>query len=146
VQTNLTQARTRRSELLARAEPAELTRLADDLLARHGTPEVTVPPETGLVMMQVREPVAAERFHLGEVVVSRAEVEWAGALGWSMRLGTDRGAALAAAMCDAAAELDLDAERQVLDLCERVERRLAAHATQEWTDLLTTQVTFEELD
>ncbi|MEJ7801644.1 MAG: phosphonate C-P lyase system protein PhnG [Ilumatobacter sp.] len=144
--TSDTHARTRRSELLALAEPAEVSDLADELLARHGDPVVTLESETGLVMMQVREPVAKERFHLGEVVVTRAEVEWHGTIGWSMRLGTDRGAALAAALCDAAAEIDVDSERQVVELCDRIERRSHDHDEREWSELLTTRVAFEELD
>lgn len=138
--------RAARSELLARADARELTALADEFLTTLGPPAVTVPPQSGLVMMQVREPVASHRFHLGEVVVTRAEVDWNGAVGWSMRLGTDRAATLAAAVCDAAAELDDESRRLVDELCLRVSSCERERSEREWSQLLTTAVAFEELD
>ena len=140
------QTRAQRSELLARADAGELTALADEFLATLGAPTVTVPPQCGLVMLQVREPVAAHRFHLGEVVVTRAEVDWSGAIGWSMRLGSDRAATLAAAVCDAAAEVDDTSRVLVDDLCRRGADRHRARSEREWSELLTTAVAFEELD
>ncbi|MFN3258588.1 MAG: phosphonate C-P lyase system protein PhnG [Ilumatobacter sp.] len=144
-EVSLARTRERRAELLSLAAATELEQVADDLLGRLGAPTVTSPPETGLVMLQVREPVCRDRFHVGEVVVSRAEVMWLGSAGWSMRLGCDRGAAVAAALCDAAAELDGGSEA-VADLCDRVEARLADEAHAEWAALAPTRVTFEELD
>ncbi|MER6979923.1 phosphonate C-P lyase system protein PhnG, partial [Streptomyces carpinensis] len=93
-----------RAELLAAAAPEELTELAERLIAA-GLEGLSVvkPPKTGLVMMQVREPVAEERFFLGEVLVTEATVDLDGALGWSMREGDDRVTVLAAAILDAVA-------------------------------------------
>lgn len=138
--------RTRRCELLALAASDELRLLADDLIVEHGRPIVTTPPETGLAMMQVREPVARDRFHLGEVLVTRAEVDWHGATGWAMRIGTDRLAALAAAMCDAAAEIDPSSCERIDALCDAVAEREQQRSDREWAELLTTRVAFEELD
>ena len=143
--------RAHRCELLALADRTDLLDLADDLLggrlrADHGDPDVHEPAEVGLVMMHVREPVAGTRFQLGEVVVSRAEVEWHGHVGWAMRLGTDRAAALSAALCDAAAEIDPVACRQVEELCLAVGARRRDEELREWSQLLTTRVAFEELD
>lgn len=138
--------RDRRAAALAVAEPTELADLAEQLLARLGPPTVTRTPETGLVMMQVREPVRRERFHVGEVVVSRAEVEWGGEIGWSARVGSDREAALSAALCDAAAEIDPVAAEQVAELCDRTSTRRRAVAAREWRELAATRVRFEELD
>ena len=133
-------------ESLAVADPDELCRLADEFLEQYGKPTVIMAPETGLVMMQVREPVCRERFHLGEVVVSRAEVDWRGATGWSMRLGTHRAAALAAALCDAASAFDAVAAERVDALCRTTDARRAADADAEWHALAATRVNFEELD
>lgn len=136
-----------RSAMLAVSDPSDLRRVAASCTARVGEPIVAVPPETGLVMLQVREPVCDERFHLGEVVVSRAEVEWdGGVIGWAMRLGTDREAAHAAAVCDGAAELDPAAAVEVDDLCRRTAARRRAAASIEWSKLTATAVSFEELD
>jgi alpha-D-ribose 1-methylphosphonate 5-triphosphate synthase subunit PhnG len=138
-----------RAALLAVADPGELHEVSRRCIDLVGEPITALPPETGLVMLQVREPVQAERFHLGEVVVSRAEVEWpdaGGAIGWAMRLGTDRVAALAAAVCDGAAEIDLDAAVEVDRLCREVEVRRERALVAEWAELLATRVAFEELD
>jgi len=141
-----------RAELLAVADPIELVALADSIVAELGEPALLAPPEIGLVVLQVREPVCAERFHLGEVVVTRAEVTLppAGTRGWAMRLGTDRVATLAAAVCAAAAETDLvtdtDFATHVDDLCAVTARRRDVIEAEEWRELAATEVRFEELD
>ncbi|MGH3984780.1 MAG: phosphonate C-P lyase system protein PhnG, partial [Pseudonocardiaceae bacterium] len=100
----MNRTREQRAALLAAAEPAELIALADELLADGDDAEVLVAPEVGCVTAQVREPVAAQRFLLGDVLTVRAEVAVGGIRGWAMRLGDDRAAVLAAAVCDARAE------------------------------------------
>lgn len=135
-----------RAELLSLADEHQLVELADACLAAHGDPIVLVAPETGLVMLQVREPVCEERFHLGEVVVTRAEVALAGGHGWSMRMGTDRVAALAAAVCDAIADANTPLAAEVHELCLRTRGTTLAAATAEWAELRPTEVEFEELD
>ncbi|HSL58535.1 MAG TPA: phosphonate C-P lyase system protein PhnG, partial [Acidimicrobiales bacterium] len=99
-----TLTRERRAELLAAAPAESLIALAERCLADGTDPVVVAGPEVGMVMLTVREPVARERFHLGEVLVTRAEVELDGARGWAMRAGDDRLATLAAAVLDAEVE------------------------------------------
>lgn len=136
----------RRCELLAQAPAGDIVDLAERLLERFGTPEILIEPEVGLVMMEVREPVCEERFHLGEVVVTRAEVRLAEQIGWCMRMGTDRVAALAGAICDAIGQTDTP-ERALVDrLCQTVEEREARSEAAEWAELSTTEVRFEEMD
>lgn len=135
-----------RAELLAAADPDALVALAERCLDRHGEPQLLLAPETGLVMLQVREPVRRERFHLGEVVVTRAEVHLAGYRGWSMRLGRDRLAALAAAMCDAVANAGGPLADEVDELCRRTRDTLSTIEAETWADLVATTVAFEELD
>ncbi|GAA5010156.1 phosphonate C-P lyase system protein PhnG [Actinopolymorpha pittospori] len=145
--TEDTLSREERASLLARALPEELEPLAEETLARKGDPVVLSGPEVGMVMMQVREPVAAERFYLGEVLVTRTEVELGGHRGWCMRLGDDRQAALAAAILDAAAEAPDGADRASVEaLCRRVAEREARAARAEWAEIAPTEVRFEELD
>lgn len=134
-----------RAELLAIAEPAAVVEVAEACLAEFGDPVLVGPPEVGLIVMQVREPVCAERFHLGEVVVTRAEVDIAGARGWAMRLGNDRVATLAAAVCDAVAANGGALADEVTALCETTQRRRAEAKAQEWQDIAPTIVSFEEL-
>ena len=134
-----------RAELLAVAEAEDVVALAEACLAEFGDPVVLASPEVGLVVMQVREPVCSERFHLGEVVVTRAEVEIAGARGWAMRLGNDRVATLAAAVCDAVAAAGGALAADVDRLCAATERRRAERQAAEWDQIAPTIVSFEEL-
>lgn len=136
----------RRAELLAAAVPGALVELAERCIERHGDPIVLVPPEVGLVMVQVREPVCEERFHLGELVVTRAEVSHAGARGWAMRPGDDRVAVLAAAVCDAVANAGVDPANEIDALCDATRYALLAADDEEWRRLGATEVNFEELD
>lgn len=135
-----------RAELLAVADPAAVVELAEACLAVHGDPVVVLAPEVGLVMLQVREPVCEERFHLGEIVVTRAEVALAGGHGWAMRPGTDRTATLGAAVCDAVVSAGVELATDVLDLCLATREARRAADDDEWRELRATEVHFEELD
>ncbi|CAN5702112.1 hypothetical protein BH20ACT2_BH20ACT2_06840 [soil metagenome] len=138
--------RERRAELLAAVEPGSLVALAERCLADGVTPRVLAGPEVGMVMLQVREPVAKERFYLGEVLVTRAEVELGGRRGWAMVMGSDRVRALAAAICDAEVEADRPCAPDVLALCEHTAAEEAASDRAERAELAPTEVAFEELD
>jgi alpha-D-ribose 1-methylphosphonate 5-triphosphate synthase subunit PhnG len=137
--------RARRCSVLAEAEPDELRELADACLADGVRVRVLVAPEVGCVSTQVREPVAGERFLLGDVLACRAEVELAGQRGWAMRLGDDRAAVLAAAVLDAEATAARPLAADIEDLCRAVARRLVDRDEREWAELAPTIVEFEEL-
>jgi alpha-D-ribose 1-methylphosphonate 5-triphosphate synthase subunit PhnG len=138
-------SREERAGLLALAGTAELVALADGCLADGAGLTVLVPPEVGCVATEVLEPVGHERFLLGDVLACRAEVELAGSRGWAMRLGDDRVAVLAAAVCDAEAEAGRPMAAEVAALCRRVAVREAAAEAAEWAVLAPTVVAFEEL-
>jgi alpha-D-ribose 1-methylphosphonate 5-triphosphate synthase subunit PhnG len=119
--------------------------LADACLADGVRVRVLVAPEVGCVSTQVREPVAGERFLLGDVLACRAEVELAGQRGWAMRLGADRAAVLAAAVLDAEATSGRPRSADIDELCRTVVRRQADRDEREWAELALTIVEFEEL-
>ena len=137
--------RSQRCALLAEAEVGELRVLADACLADGAAVRVLVAPEVGCVSTQVREPIANQRFLIGDVLACRAEVELAGQRGWAMRLGDDRAAVLAAAVLDAEVEAGRPHAADVDELCRAVARRLAERHDQEWAELAPTIVEFEEL-
>jgi alpha-D-ribose 1-methylphosphonate 5-triphosphate synthase subunit PhnG len=130
---------------LAVAEPDELRVLADACLDDGVDVRVLVGPEVGCVSTQVREPVAGERFLIGDVLACRAEVELAGQRGWAMRLGDDRASVLAAAGLDAEAAAARPRAADVDELCRAVARRQADRDEREWAELAPTIVAFEEL-
>ncbi|GBG37646.1 phosphonate C-P lyase system protein PhnG [Mycobacterium montefiorense] len=137
--------RVRRCGLLAQAEMEELRVLADACLADGADVRVLVAPEVGLVSTQIREPVAGERFLLGDVLACRAEVELAGHRGWAMRVGDDRVAVLAAAVLDAEVEAGRPHAAEVDRLCCAVVARQAEQQHREWAELAPTVVEFEDL-
>lgn len=141
----MTDSREQRCALLAIAEPADLIELADRVLAEVGDPTILVAPQVGAIATQVREPVGRERFFLGDVLSCRAEVELAGARGWAMRLGEDRAAVLAAAILDAAVQVDETAAAAVDELCTNVATRRDELERAEWAQIQPTIVEFEEL-
>lgn len=138
--------RAERTGLLARARVDSLLTLADGCIQGAGEPVVTLPPETGMVMLTVREPVETTRFHLGEVLVTRCEVRHRDAPGWAMRMGSDPAAALAAAILDAEVESDGPLAGAVIELCDVTHHQLALDEALEWQDVEPTIVDFEEMD
>jgi alpha-D-ribose 1-methylphosphonate 5-triphosphate synthase subunit PhnG len=138
-------SRERRSELLALAEPDALVALAERCIDGSDT-RVTAGPEVGMVVLQVREPVEATRFHLGEVLVTRAEVIHGGVRGWARRAGDEPLATVAAAVCDAEAAADGPLRPEIDVLCHMSERAERERRAAEWAELEATIVDFEELD
>jgi alpha-D-ribose 1-methylphosphonate 5-triphosphate synthase subunit PhnG len=137
--------RMRRADLLAEADQRLLVELADACLAGAGPPTLITGPEVGTVLMTVREPVEATRFHLGDVLVTRAEVEHRGSRGWAMRMGDDLAAALAAAICDAEVEANGPFCTDVDDLCRHTSAIRSIRRAAEWEELSATIVRFEDL-
>ncbi|MBO0692067.1 MAG: phosphonate C-P lyase system protein PhnG [Acidimicrobiaceae bacterium] len=143
----LAEGRTRewRSEQLAFAEVSALVGLADRCLAGGGT-RLSGEPVVGTVSLCVREPVVGERFLLADVLATRAEVDHRGVRGWAMRLGDDKEAAVAAAICDAEASTGTGLSDEIDALCAETERRRRELDGAEWAELAATEVHFEELD
>jgi alpha-D-ribose 1-methylphosphonate 5-triphosphate synthase subunit PhnG len=137
--------RDRRAELLAAAGRGALVALADRAIEAE-VPLLVSGPEVGMVMLQVREPVCEERFYLGEVLVTRAEVELRGTRGWAMRMGEDREATLAAALLDAEVESCGPLTDEVLDMLATVADRLRRERAADWAELAPTEVRFDGLD
>lgn len=146
-------SREQRSELLGNAPAEQIVEVAESLLADEDIATamtIVHRPEVGSVVLQIREPVADERFLLADVVVTRAEVALDGRLGWVMRAGTDRAAAFAGALCDAVAETDrpewADLRECIADLCRSVEAAVERAIDDEWAEIAPTVVEFEALD
>ena len=135
-----------RAAMLAQADPEALAGVADECLATAPSPEIHHGPDVGTVVLTVREPVETTRFHLGEVLVTRCQLEHRGVTAWAMRMGDDRAATLAAAICDAEAEADGPAADAVERLVAATRAHLDAERAEEWTELEPTIVAFEEMD
>lgn len=137
--------RERRAELLSVADREALIDLAELCVSSGPDPQVTVPVEVGTVAMVVREPVVHDRLILADVLVTRAEVSWEAGAGWAMRLGDDRPAALAAAVCDAEVEAGRARSAEVETLCRAAAAAEQATMDAQWAELAPTVVNFEEM-
>ena len=87
--------------VLARADPARLSDLAEGLIDALGDIEVLV-NRTGLVMLPLTDTVRGADFHVGEVLVSEAHIRADGSEGYGMILGHDLERAMAMAVIDLA--------------------------------------------
>jgi alpha-D-ribose 1-methylphosphonate 5-triphosphate synthase subunit PhnG len=137
--------RERLVELLAAAPVSDLVSAADACLSDGAELTVLTSPEVGCVATQVREPIGHVRFFLGNVLACHAEVRVGTHRGWAMRMGDDRAAVLAAAVCDAEVAADRPHAGYVRELCARVEEELDAADRREWSRIAPTIVQFEEL-
>lgn len=138
-------SRAERCELLATAPTQRLLDVADSCLDGAPPIDVVTGPEVGTVLMTVREPIEASRFHLGDVLVTRTTVDHRSARGWAMRMGDDRAGSLAAAICDAEVEAGGHNAAAVEALCRDVAEQHRAERAAEWQQLEGTVVRFEEM-
>ncbi|MEM8707140.1 MAG: phosphonate C-P lyase system protein PhnG [Actinomycetota bacterium] len=141
-----TSASALRASMLSQADPVALAGVADECLADAPTPQVHHGPDVGTIMLTMREPVETTRFHLGEVLVTRCQVEHRGVTSWAMRMGSDRASALAAAVCQAEVTAAGPAAASVDRLVAETRRQLDAERADEWHELEPTIVAFEEMD
>ncbi len=140
--------RNRRFSILAQAaDPATpLLDLAEQVLTVSGADvAVVTPPQVGMVMLRLREPVDGTVFNAGEVLVTEARVTLGVHDGYALRLGRAPELTLAAALLDAAVEGAhplTPAIEAALGACEEAEqaRQLAA-----WREVAPTRVAFDEM-
>jgi alpha-D-ribose 1-methylphosphonate 5-triphosphate synthase subunit PhnG len=139
-------SRTRRAEILCMASADEIADWVDELIDSDCEISVRRAPEVGVVMLQIQEPVANDNFYLGEVLVTRSEVEVDGFGGWSMRMGDDPTGALACALIDAWAVSSIEATNAVDLRCALVLARCWEQEIVQWEELRKTEVRFDELE
>lgn len=131
--------------LLARAPVERLTPLADEAIASADSFTVLRAPRAGTVVAQVREPLAQERFILGDVLVTSAEVDLGGSRGWAMRVGGGPEAALAQAVLDAELAARGDLSERVLAVLAELDEKIRRERAETWERLAPTIVEFEEI-
>lgn len=134
---------------LSLCDPDLLVRTIDGMMADGSIPDVTVvrAPATGTVQLQVREPVCEERFIIADALATVAEVSINGTIGWSMRLGSDHPATLAAAIADAfIAQAGAERADRLIGLVHETLRESQLSELREWAEVGKTVIQFEELD
>lgn len=137
-----------RSEVISElnmADAAALIALSHRCLAQDDAVVVTLPPTVGTVVTQVRETIAEQRFILGDVLVTQGGVRRRGVDGWTMRLGADRLAALAGAICATEFHAEGPLCDAVVELCQESRSAREAARAAEWERLAPSVVEFEEI-
>lgn len=135
------------TELLGVAKSSEVISLANRVIESLADGELTVtrPPQTGSIVTQVREPLAAQRFILGDLLATTAEVALGIETGWAMRLDDDRQATLAQAVLDAEILRGGPHADEALALAEEVDDQRRDRRAAEWAQLAATIVEFQEI-
>jgi alpha-D-ribose 1-methylphosphonate 5-triphosphate synthase subunit PhnG len=121
-------------------------REVDELLALLVSEEIEIsrPPCAGLVMMTVTDSLATD-FHLGEVLITEADVLLGGVRGYGMIIGEEPRKALARAAADALLRGGRPNElcRQIRDLLELAQQRQRDMHASDATLTASTQVNFD---
>lgn len=95
--------------ILARSGGEALKTFGETLIPLLGDVDVQK-SQTGLVMLPMRDTAQGTSFHLGEVLVSEAQIKRGDLQGYGMRKGRDLEAAMAMALVDLAMRSDVAAE------------------------------------
>ncbi|MEE2945738.1 MAG: phosphonate C-P lyase system protein PhnG [Pseudomonadota bacterium] len=98
--------------ILARSGGEALKAFGETLIPQLGDIDVQK-SQTGLVMLPMRDTAQGTAFHLGEVLVSEAQIKRGDLQGYGMRKGRDLEAAMAMALVDLAVQSDV-----ALDDCQ----------------------------
>lgn len=136
--------RDERFEAIAVADPEQVERLADLILASH---EVTVlrPPTGGAVMMRAIETASGSVFNVGEVAVTEAEVALGSERGYAMVMGFAPKHALAGAVIDAAAEAGVLRADELAAFVGDALKEQSLRTRREWAAVAPTRVSFDEI-
>lgn len=103
-------------------------------------------PATTLVMVQMRETVAGDRFYLGELLASEIMVQLAGSKGFALLAGDDLDRALCAAALDALRRSSLPEWEPVYQALSEAEQQIEGAAQQEMRRHAASHVQFNTLD
>ena len=118
----------------------------DELLTLLVTEEIQIthPPRAGLIMMTVKDSLAVN-FHLGEVLVTEAEVLLRGERGYGLIIGEEPRKALARAAADALLRCGRPVLlcKQVSDCLERSRQRQNTKYAEEAALVASTRVNFD---
>jgi phosphonate C-P lyase system protein PhnG len=129
---------------LAVADRDRLVGLAEEILGAVEDVELLSVPGPATMLVELTESVRRQPFHLCEVVVSEASVSLVGYRGDALVLGADTERAVAAAVCDAAAEADIHraaVEHLIAETAAGLERDRARRAA----ELAATRIDLEVL-
>jgi len=138
--------RSDRFELIATCDGGTLGRFANEVLADDPPLSVRQEPRPQLIMHRVREPVERRPFNLGEVLVTPAEVDLDGVLGFAMVPGKNERAALSGAIVDAAVAAGHETASDIVEALVDVDARRREKRRLAWAESKHTTVDFQTME
>ncbi|UFT99315.1 phosphonate C-P lyase system protein PhnG [Radiobacillus kanasensis] len=103
-------------------------------------------PESGLVMLKVRETSQKSLFYPGEVLVTECKVQIEGTIGIGIVTGDQQDLAYNLAVIDAAFEADLPETNGWMEVLENEEKVIEEQRAAANQSILKTKVNFETMD
>ncbi|OPL08846.1 MAG: hypothetical protein AVO33_07975 [delta proteobacterium ML8_F1] len=137
--------RKQRTEILIHC-PTKVLRELSEAVESHHAIKILEEPNSGLVMVKMRETAMKTKFFLGEVLVTECKVLLGETLGLGILRGSHKKRAYYLAVIDAAFNADID---EIEGLRERIREesgRIQILQGRERQQILKTKVDFETLD
>ncbi|MHC1715272.1 MAG: phosphonate C-P lyase system protein PhnG [Acidaminococcaceae bacterium] len=136
--------RKRRTRILIE-DPSGLARkLSEEIEGKYDV-KIIEEPNSGLVMLKMRENSKRALFYLGEVIVVEAKVEVEGKLGIGIVTGNNEELAYWLAVIDAAFNAELAETKTWEELLQQEAEELYASLAEESERILRTKVNFETM-
>jgi alpha-D-ribose 1-methylphosphonate 5-triphosphate synthase subunit PhnG len=137
--------RRRRTEILINGSQKQSEQMAHFILEKYQV-KVIQEPESGLVMLKVRETSQKSLFYLGEVLITECKVQIGGIIGIGIVRGDQPDLAFHLAVIDAAFEANLPETIGWVELLETEEKAIQEKRTIANRSILKTKVNFETMD
>lgn len=136
--------RNRRTRILIEGQSGLARKLAEEIENKYDVKTIEE-PNSGLVMLKMRENSKRSLFYLGEVIVAEAKVEVSGKLGLGIVAGNKEELAYCLAVIDAAFNAELVETRVWEELLQQEAEELYASVAEESERILRTKVNFETM-
>ena len=137
--------RKKRTEIMAKCEAKELKELSR-LVEEHHNVKVLEKPNSGLVMVKMRESAQKHLFYLGEVLVTECKVTIGDVIGLGIIQGVHLKKAYFMAVVDAAYSADVPEVKKLDKMLYALDEKVKERTAKETARILKTKVDFETLD
>ena len=137
--------RRQRTEVLIKANISVAKKLADEIELNHKITTIEE-PNSGLIMVKMRETAQKHLFYLGELLVTEAKVQVNQSIGLGIVQGNNDELAYYLAVIDAAYNADLPQTASWAAVLEDAQQSVLQAETEEALRILKTKVDFETVD
>lgn len=137
--------RRRRTEILIKGSVETSKKLAEEIINNYDIKTIEK-PNSGLVMIKIRETAKKNLFYLGEVLVTEAKVQIEEHMGMGIVQDDKPELAYYLAVIDAAYNADLEETKLWTNILLEEEKRISEKKNKHQAQVLKTKVNFETMD